>query len=145
MKKTVFITIFLTLALTACDKKKLSTEPFVPTPTTSSASMPGAAMPSAQPSMNAPAPNMAPGGAVTHALTQKATVVSTIDVSEFTYIEVSQDGKTRWLAAKSILAKKGDTIQFDDGATMANFNSKALNRTFPSITFVNRATIGDGK
>ena len=145
MKQTAFIALLLTLALTACDKKKLSTEPFIPAPATSSATMPAAALPSTQPSMNAAAPAMAPTSAATRALTQKATVVSTIDVSEFTYIEATQDGNNRWLAAKTILAKKGDIIQFDDGATMANFNSKALNRTFPSITFVNRVSIDGGK
>ena len=145
MKQTATIAILLTLALTACEKKKLSTEPFVPAPAPASASMPAAAMPAATAPMNGPAPTMAPANAASHALTQKATVLSTIDVSEFTYIEISQDGQTRWIATKTLPAKKGDIIQFDNGATMQNFTSKALKRTFPSITFVNRATIGDGK
>ena len=41
--------------------------------------------------------------------------------------------------------KKGDAIQFDHGETVENFNSKALNRIFPSITFVNHATVVKNK
>lgn len=78
-------------------------------------------------------------------LTQKATVVSTIDIPQFTYLEVTQNKQTRWLAASTIAARKGDVIQFDNGSTMTNFNSKALNRSFPSITFVNRVTIKNKK
>ncbi|MBI3480225.1 MAG: hypothetical protein HY016_07710 [Nitrosomonadales bacterium] len=78
-------------------------------------------------------------------LTQQATVVSVIDVPQFTYLEVTQNKQTRWLATKTLIAKKGDVVQFDNGSTMTNFNSKALNRTFPSITFVNTATIVNGK
>ena len=38
---------------------------------------------------------------------------------------------------------KGDTIRFDNGTVMNNFNSKILNRTFPSITFVGRVVVGN--
>lgn len=74
-------------------------------------------------------------------LTQKGKVVSTIDVPQYTYLEVSQDGKTRWLAGSTLAVKKGDTVQFDDGMEMQNFKSTTLNRTFPSITFVNRVEV----
>lgn len=138
MKQTVFITIVLMLALTACDNKKPAAEAFIPSPVPA----PAAALPSAQPAMNEQAPATAAASAVPQVQTQTATVVSTIDVTEFTYIEIEQDGKTRWLAAPTIAAKKGDVVQFDSGPTMSNFTSKALNRTFPNMTFVNRATIG---
>jgi hypothetical protein len=77
-------------------------------------------------------------------LTQKATVISSQDVPQFTYLEVKQGDQTRWLAASTIAVKKGDVIQFDNGSTMTNFTSKTLNRTFPSITFVNRVTVVNG-
>ena len=76
-------------------------------------------------------------------LTQKAQVLSTINVPQYTYLEVKQDNNTRWLATTTFAAKKGDTIQFDDGTAMTNFNSKTLNRTFPSITFVGRMVISN--
>jgi len=74
-------------------------------------------------------------------LPQKAKVLSTIDAAPYTYLEVTQNKKTVWLAANAVPAKKGDVIRFDDGMVMTNFHSKTLNRTFPSVTFVNRVVI----
>ena len=74
-------------------------------------------------------------------LPQKAKVLSTIDAAPYTYLEVTQNKKTVWLAANAVPAKKGDVIRFDDGMIMTNFHSKTLNRTFPSVTFVNRVVI----
>ncbi len=77
-------------------------------------------------------------------LTQKAQVLSVINVEQYTYLEVMQDSKSRWLATivpSATAAKKGDAIQFDNGTLMSNFTSKVLNRTFPSITFVGRVVI----
>ena len=74
-------------------------------------------------------------------LPQKAKVLSTIDAAPYTYIEVTQNKKTLWLAANAVAAKKGDVIRFDDGMTMTNFHSKTLNRTFPSVLFVSRVVI----
>lgn len=74
-------------------------------------------------------------------LPQKAKVLSTIDAAPYTYLEVTQNKKTLWLAANAVPAKKGDVIRFDDGMPMTNFHSKTLNRTFPSVFFVNRVVI----
>lgn len=78
-------------------------------------------------------------------LTQKAQVLDAINVTQYTYLEVKQDNNTRWIATTTSPAKKGDTIQFDDGMVMTNFYSKILNRTFPSITFVGRLVIDNVK
>lgn len=78
-------------------------------------------------------------------LTQKGTVLSTINVPQYTYIEVSQDKKPLWLAATTVAVKKGDTIRFDEGMVMTNFYSKVLKRTFPSIAFVNRVVVSKAK
>lgn len=78
-------------------------------------------------------------------LTQQATVLSTISVPQYTYIEAAQGKKTLWLAANSINVKKGDIIRFDEGMVMTNFYSKTLKRTFPSISFVNNVAIGSKK
>lgn len=74
-------------------------------------------------------------------LPQKAKVLSTIDAAGYTYLEVTQNKKTLWLAGTKVAAKKGDVIRFDDGMVMTNFNSKALNRTFPKVTFVSRVVV----
>jgi hypothetical protein len=74
-------------------------------------------------------------------LPQKAKVLSSIDAAGYTYLEVTQNKKTLWIAGTKIAVKKGDVIRFDDGMVMTNFNSKTLNRTFPSVTFVNRVVV----
>ena len=77
---------------------------------------------------------------------QKGTVVSIINIPQFTYLEVRQDNQTRWIVAASVVnVKKGDTIEFDSGTTVKNFTSKTLNRTFSSIAFVNHVTVLNGK
>lgn len=68
-------------------------------------------------------------------------VLSSIDASIYTYIEVSEGGKSVWLAAPTVAVKKGDTVGYDDGAVMSNFYSKSLNRTFESVIFVGKAVV----
>ena len=135
MKYAVLITILTILALTGCDKKPRDT--FVPEQVQQSA----AALPAGHPAINPVGPTVSPSDRTDVELTQKATVISSQDVPQFTYLEVKQGDKTRWLAASTIAVNKGDVIQFDDGSTMLNFNSKTLNRNFPSITFVNRVVV----
>jgi hypothetical protein len=136
MKHTALITTLILLTLTACDKKP-SEKPFVPDPVIP----PSGALPPGHPPINSEGQTTMPAATSKVEQTQKATVVSAIDIPQFTYIEIKQDNKTRWLAAKTIAVKKGDVIQFDHGETVTNFNSKTLNRTFASITFVNNATV----
>lgn len=72
---------------------------------------------------------------------RKGKVLSSIDASIYTYVEISENGKTVWIAAPTVKVKKGDTIRFSDGAVMTNFFSKSLNRTFPSVIFVGKAEV----
>jgi hypothetical protein len=80
-------------------------------------------------------------GAPAAQLPQKGKVLSTVAAPPYVYLEVAQNKKTLWLAANALPAKKGDVIRFDNGMPMANFHSKTLNRTFPSVLFVNRVVI----
>ncbi len=135
MKRSVFISTLLLLTLAACDNKPSADEPFIPTQIGSSTApgaqpMPASAM-SQLKQINPPQVEQ----------TLQGTVVSIIDIPQFTYIEVSENHQTRWLATGTVVTKKGDVIQFDSGSTLENFKSKALNRTFPSITFVNKVTV----
>ncbi len=84
-------------------------------------------------------------GAPEAALPRKAKVLSMIDAAGYTYLEVTQNKKTIWLAGPKVVAKKGDVIRFDDGMVMTNFESKTLKRTFPSVTFVNRVVVTNEK
>jgi hypothetical protein len=78
-------------------------------------------------------------------LTQSGTVLSTISVPSYTYVEVSQDNKTIWLATTNAAVKQGDKVKFDEGMVMDNFYSKSLKRTFPSIVFVNSLVVDTDK
>jgi hypothetical protein len=136
---TLIIAILAAIAITSCKEKPK--EPFVPDqPPQSSATLPPG-----HPAINPAGSAMPPSDRTDVELTQKATVISTQDVPQFTYLEVKQGDQTRWLAASTIAVKKGDVIQFDNGSTMLNFSSKTLNRTFPSITFVNRVVVAKGE
>ena len=73
---------------------------------------------------------------------EKGKVLSTIAAAPYVYIEVSRNKKTLWLAANALPVKKGDVIRFfDNGMVMTNFHSKTLNRTFPSVLFVNSVVV----
>ncbi len=74
-------------------------------------------------------------------LAQKATVIDVINVPQYTYLEVAQNNQSRWIAAPTITVKKDDVVEFDSGMIMENFHSKTLDRTFPSIVFVNRVVL----
>jgi hypothetical protein len=84
-------------------------------------------------------------GAPAAQLPQKGKVLSSIDAAQYTYIEVSQNKKTLWLAGTKVAVKKGDVIRFDDGMVMTNFESKTLKRTFPAVTFVSRVVVTNEK
>ena len=155
MKHLTLITTLALFTLTACDEKPAA-KPAAPAPTMMQTAPPialGTPMPPGHPDVNAtsasPAATLSgmtdieqPTESVQ---TQQATVISSIDIPQFTYLEVKQNGKTRWIAAATLVVKKGDIIDFDEGSTMSNFTSKALSRTFPSITFVNNASVGNKK
>jgi hypothetical protein len=68
-------------------------------------------------------------------------VLETMDASIYTYIQVSTAKGNVWLAASKTSVPKGATISYPDGAVMTNFTSKALNRTFDSIIFVDKVKV----
>jgi hypothetical protein len=138
MRNNAIIAALVMFSLAACNKKPAE-EPFVPDPVIPSTGT----LPAGHPAINSQANALAdmPGAFQS----QKGTVVSIINIPQFTYLEVRQNSKTLWLASSTVKVKKGDAIEFDSGSTVANFTSKTLNRTFPSITFVNHVTVLDGK
>ena len=145
MKHTALITGLAILALTACDKKPAD-KPFVPPTTTPLTPIfPATALPPGHPAKGSGGSTMPYPETPEVEQMESATVVSTIDVPDFTYIEIKQGHQTRWLASKTINVKKGAVIEFDGNTPLENFKSKALNRTFPSITFVNSVTVVKGK
>lgn len=147
MKHITLITALTIFTLAACDNKPAE-KPIAAAPTMTQTAPPVAPdtpLPPGHPSINANSPTATMSGSPEVEQTQQAVVVSSIDVPQFTYLEIKQDNQTRWLTTSTIAVKKGDAILFDSGSTISNFNSKALNRTFPSITFVNHVTLANKK
>ncbi|OIQ66278.1 hypothetical protein GALL_521540 [mine drainage metagenome] len=79
--------------------------------------------------------------AMTCALADEGRVISSIDTAGYTYVEVNQAGTTVWLAVNQTQVKPGQRIQFDEGALMTDFHSSTLERTFPTMRFVDKLVV----
>jgi hypothetical protein len=77
-------------------------------------------------------------------LTQQGKVVSFLDTKGYTYIEVTRESKTVWLAVPTTAVKIGDTVRFEDAPAMLNYQSKSLGKTFPAVIFVARVIVSSG-
>lgn len=66
----------------------------------------------------------------------RGQVLSSIQVTGYTYIEVRTDGRTLWLAGDQVEVVEGEVITWDQSTVMRNFQSKTLNRTFDEVIFV---------
>ena len=76
------------------------------------------------------------------AFANKGKVLDTMDASIYTYIQVSTEKGTVWIATTTTKVAKGDTISYpDDGVVMTNFTSKSLNRKFDKIIFVDKMSV----
>ena len=71
----------------------------------------------------------------TESLRLAGKVVETMDAGGYTYICLEKSGKRIWVAAPKMQVSVGQDIEFLPGMKMANFTSKALNRTFQIIIF----------
>lgn len=65
-------------------------------------------------------------------------VKEVLQTSLYTYIFVTNGNQKAWLAAPKLELNVNDKILFPGGATMSNFHSKELNRTFPVVLFVSK-------
>ncbi|MCL5030456.1 MAG: hypothetical protein M1480_15705 [Bacteroidetes bacterium] len=68
--------------------------------------------------------------------THAVKVLDFMDVANYTYLQVSENGNEYWIAAPQTKVEKGETIYYSQGMEMKNFHSETLNRTFQSIFFV---------
>ncbi len=62
-------------------------------------------------------------------------VVETMNSSGYTYVRLENAGKKTWVAVPETKVKVGQTLSFQPGMEMKNFESKTLKRTFDSIIF----------
>ncbi len=75
---------------------------------------------------------------------KKIEIVEHMDAAGYTYILANEDGKEYWIAIAQMPVKEGETIYYTQSMEMKNFTSKALDRTFDSILFVEGVS-KDGK
>ncbi|HEX2866425.1 MAG TPA: hypothetical protein VHO03_05255 [Ignavibacteriales bacterium] len=63
-------------------------------------------------------------------------VIDKINASNYSYLQLEENGNTYWIAAPQMQVEKGETVQFAKAMEMKNFHSESLNRTWESILFV---------
>ncbi|MCH7880268.1 MAG: SH3-like domain-containing protein [Proteobacteria bacterium] len=56
----------------------------------------------------------------------------------YTYLEIDIDGKVFWMASPLSSVQPGEKVTWSDYAMMKNFTSKAIDRTFDQIMFVDK-------
>jgi len=79
-------------------------------------------------------------GAEPTAEVMQGTVEETMNASTYTYMRVNTGNASVWVAAMAMPVSVGDRVEFQ-GATMANFHSASLDRTFDAIIFANMARV----
>lgn len=72
-----------------------------------------------------------------------ARVLQVVQGGGYTYMEaMGETGEKIWMAGAPVEAKAGDSVSFGQYNVMQNFQSKALNRTFDKIVFVEAWAVG---
>jgi hypothetical protein len=74
----------------------------------------------------------------------RGTVLETMSASDYTYVRIDGGSGEVWAAGPHTDVKVGDTVSFRRGTEMRAFRSNALDRTFQSIQFVDRISVGQG-
>ncbi len=74
----------------------------------------------------------------------RGTVLETMNASNYTYVRIDGGSVEVWAAGPHTDVKVGDTVSFRRGTEMRAFRSNALDRTFQSIQFVDRISVGHG-
>lgn len=72
------------------------------------------------------------------------TVKQTMDGGGYTYVQLTTAQGDIWLAGPQTAVKKGQKLSTGEGMLMSGFQSKALNRTFDKIYFVNSLGAASG-
>ena len=70
---------------------------------------------------------------------RQGTVAESIDVTAYTYIKTEESDL--WIAAPSMTVSPGDRVEYSGGMEMGSFYSKALDRTFDNILFVDHVDV----
>ncbi len=78
---------------------------------------------------------------VTSSFENSGVIKEVIQVSSYTYCLVKEGSDEYWIAISKMPVKEGQTLYYDRGTdAMQEFFSKELDRTFPSIYFIAKAS-----
>lgn len=68
----------------------------------------------------------------------KVIVQEILQVKEYSYVRVLEDGTEKWLAVPSTVVEMGKTYYYGKSMEMNNFESKDLNKTFETVFFIEK-------
>lgn len=68
----------------------------------------------------------------------KVVVAEVLQANSYTYLRVEEKGGEHWVAIPKSQIEEGETIYYDSGLAMTNFESKDLQRTFETVYFVEK-------
>lgn len=68
----------------------------------------------------------------------KVVVQDVQQATQYTYLHAKENDKEVWLAVPSMQAKQGETYYYEGGIEMKQFESKELNKVFPSIILLEK-------
>jgi sporulation protein YlmC with PRC-barrel domain len=74
-----------------------------------------------------------------------ATIEEKIDAGGYSYLKVSENNNSYWIAVPKANFTIGEVINFSQFMEMKNFKSETLDRTFESVLFVEDATTGTNR
>ncbi len=63
-------------------------------------------------------------------------VIQVLNTTKYTYLRVSEDKSEYWMAIVREEIKSGDSVYYSQAYDMKDFYSRELDRTFPSVLFV---------
>ena len=87
--------------------------------------------------------SLSPGGpAVAGPGAGSGTVLEVTHAAEYSFIRIETDDGDLWLAGNQIEIDEGQTVSWNGGAMMQNFNSPTLGRTFERILFADGLRAG---
>ncbi len=70
--------------------------------------------------------------------THQVVVQEVLQSTAYTYVQVEENGQSRWIAVTKQDVQEGETLFYSGGLEMNDFESKDLNRTFETIYFVDK-------
>ena len=82
---------------------------------------------------------LAPAAIFAQPGSEQGTVAEAITAGSYTYLRLEEGD--RWIATSPLEVSAGDQVEITGGMEMQDFHSKALDRTFESIWFVQRVSI----